>query len=220
MKAKPCFALLMLLALLCISTRAAEAGIIPGVPPNSNFEFHNQRPATMSYNATTEIFAATAIFGGPALLNPTSSFESLVSDIVGSFSLTATVDHSGNVLGGSFLLTGTSATLGILSPATLLSGNVTTGGALPIAVFQFSGDVVTLAPSVQSLIGPIGSAVLDFTSALVFTHDFTMVTPTTAPDIFLVSIPEPATALLFAAGIGLLSAWRRRGRRITSKRSA
>jgi hypothetical protein len=217
--AKHLFAL-MLVGLLGGAPGVAEAVFISVPPVGSNFKFVNIGPvgantATVIYDALTETLTASADFGPAArpasLVTATGPLLILAQDFVGTFSLTSNIDNAGTVLGGSFTLTGQSATLGILAPTTLLSGSVLDQGQSG-GILQMSGDVTLLDPILEAVVGPIGFAVLNFIGAGgSFADSFIRVTTSQSPDIFLVSqVTEPASLALFCSGLVslILVRWR------------
>ena len=200
--------------LLSPATRA-DASFIPVPPEGMNADIATRVPAFLTYNAATEVFTATASFptlASAAVLAPglISVAPIVASDIIGSFSLTATIDHLGNVLGGTFTLVGASATLGIANTE-LLAGNVSNGG-FGSGIFQLSGGLTFVDPAFGAAFGPVALALMDFTGGVApesFVSDLSTFTSSTSPDIFL--IPEPSSMLLFTLACAAFWALGRRG---------
>jgi hypothetical protein len=210
------FATVLVMEALCLSINPAKAAFIS---PDSDFELVNSSPskgpiaALDTYNAVTEAFTSTATFAGT--LNSLPAFGVVARDIDGNFSLSATIDHTGALVGvGTFTLTGQSTTLGISTPTTLLSGLVQGDGTFD-SVLQMNGAVTSINPDLQKVVGPIGSAVLEFFGLPVFgfTQSFSEPTASESPEIFLVSVPEPPSPFLFVGGILTVLAFRNRARR-------
>lgn len=201
------FATVLVIGALGLSINTAKATFIPVPPPGSLSELVNTspkgpNPALDSYNAVTEAFTSTAPFGSAtqpgSLLMPFGS--PVASDVIGNFSLSATIDHTGALVGvGIFTLTGQSTTLGISTPTTLLSGMIQGDGS-SMGVLQMNGAVTSINPDLQKVVGPISSAVLDFIGVPAFTSSFSAPTASESPDIFLVSVPEPPSEFLFVGG--------------------
>lgn len=202
-------AFLLLIALFCFWPKASSAAHIPESLSNF-FLFDDTVGANVSYTAATQNFTATAPFGpaqdGASLLEGISALTIIAHDIVGSFVLSAQINNAGTVLSGSFELTGVSPTLGITLSSVLLSGNITGddfGGAFPL---QLVGNILSIDPQLQAIVGPVDLAAIDLFIGLSpsgFEQDLSIVTPG-ATTIFLVppgAVPEPSSLILFAAGL-------------------
>jgi len=216
--------------LLLLGTEARSFAAI-AFPADFNFDLSNSNDSVMSYTAASQTFTATAAMGTtarPAILDagfPNPPF--LAGDIVGNLSLTAQlaaippIGGSTGLLGGSsFTLWGTSATLGISDPSTiLLAGKLLEFAPDVQGLSLFTAEITSIAPGLQSMIGDRSAAVvLNFVHGFVpqdFAGDFSgMHSASTSPDIYLI-VPEPAASSLFAAGVAafFLLVWRRRQRR-------
>jgi hypothetical protein len=177
-------------------------------------------PAT--YDAATETFSLSTTFGPGAFISPGFTF---IFDLIGNYDLTAHVDHSGNVLGGTFSLVGQSVLLGVPASQALISGTIT-GAAPTVSGSGFINSLVADVTYFNPLLEAFGfatptAAILSSpgmpcfcTTGISWAEDntFTLV----QPDIFgfrPVAVAEPITLPLFAIGV-LAVAWvTRKGRR-------
>jgi hypothetical protein len=148
----------------------------------------------MEYDAGTDLFTADGL---AVNLNDDGSPD-LISG--GNFSLSASIDDTGTLAGGTLSVTGTIAGLGYNS-GTLLTGNLTAfgfldGGGDPLEfLFEVTGgDAAGLYPSVAGAIltstgfGGIG----DFTTG--FTNSGT-------GNVNIAPVPLPAAVWLFVTGV-------------------
>ena len=172
-----------------------------------------------SYDAASEIFSIASPFGPGAFISTPTFFT---RDFTGTYSVTANVDHSGNVSGGTFSLFGQSTELGIPSSQELISGTITgaqnAGGGSSVNALIASIDffnplleVFTAAPTIALLSAPnMPCFCLAGTEFNVWDHDgsFSII----QPDVFgYTSVPEPATWLLLTAAVIGVGVFRSRG---------
>jgi len=200
---------------------ASQAAFIAVPPPTTSFELVNTgpggpTPANVTYDAITHVFTATAPFGSAArpatLLFPFPPLLPHNQDIVGTFDLVANIANDGTVLNGTFMVSATSPGLGIFIPATLLSGTIIDGGRSG-GILQLSGPVA-IAPNLEAVVGPTGSAVLDFIGVPDFNASFIASTASESPDIFgirLQTVPEPSTLVLTIVALVALGSRRPAG---------
>lgn len=205
MRAKRIFFSILPIIGLLLSAHVSRASFIPVPPEGTSATLSSHAGASLTYNAATEVFTATTFFPtlGSAATLSTGPSHIVASDIVGSFTVTATIDHLGNVVGGTFTLVGASATLGIASTA-LLTGNISDGGFSPAfpGLFQLSGGLTSVDPEFGAVVGRIRFAVMDYVGGVnpdLLMADVSIPTASFSPDIYLV-LPEPASILLFILG--------------------
>ena len=200
----------------------------------ATFEVFNPAPSTSNvlyaYDATTDTFSIDGTLGtagDPAVLDtfPLSSPID-VPDIVGTYSLTATVDGTGTTMGGSFSWIGESASLGIAAGSTLLAGTIESVEYFPTSIinFQIISRVDSVNAAIAALYGPVNSALIDC-AACPGSADFNLnpwsvsfgpSSPVTqTPSIYgsARALPAPTTLLLLSIGLaGLAGVTRRRER--------
>jgi len=158
-----------------------------------------------NYDATTDSLTGT----GFALQLANGGLNSIVN---GSFNLSATVDDTGALSGGTVSITGTIGSLGF-STGTLLTGNLTgfgfdaTGGALDFLFTVTGGEAATLYGANGGII--IGDS--GFSGDFVSNWNNTGGHPTFgAGQADVGAVPVPAAAWLFGSGLlGLAGAARR-----------
>jgi len=213
MKIRHLFALLALLACSLFRAGLAEASFIP-LPPNPpplgssyapNF-FTTVSAATVNYDAGAQIFTASNAFA-IGVIGVRATITPLINDIFGVFSLTANVDHTGNVSGGTYSLTGGSATLGLPAATMLMSGQILDGGYNPANNIINFLITVSANPAFESALGAsTANAVLDITlGSFDFSTTSGRQTPTTNPDVsFIASVAEPMSGALLLSGLSLL----------------
>jgi hypothetical protein len=124
--ASVCWASLALL-LLSLAPAAAHSTVIE-LPPDAQQTLWAENQccsALWAYTYATETFSfSTDITGRFLSLGSTTFIDDLGG---GAYTVTAHIDHAGNVLGGAFSWVSQSATLGILSPQIFLSGTILGG---------------------------------------------------------------------------------------------
>lgn len=207
---------LILVAMSATVTTAAPINLIP-YPPDITSVFIG-----VNYDAGTNIFTANG-FSSDLDLDGLAPPDYAL-DAFGSYSVTATVDENGELLGGSITITGeitalgfNSGTLltGIFVPGTDKFGFIDGGGEIFELTFEVTGgDVATLY---ESGIGPKrGGTIINAVNSG-FNGDLTQ---SFANDGFSGSsdtfpIPEPASMTIALLGMGFLLTghfWRRRRR--------
>jgi hypothetical protein len=185
--------------------------------------------ATATYTAATQTFSLNTVFGPGAFISTPSFFT---RDLIGDYEVLAQVDHSGNVLGGTYSLFGQSADLGIGSRQALISGTITgsrIGGdastnALVGSVDFFNPllEVFAAAPSIAILSAPnMPCFCLVGTEFNRWEHDFSA--SLIQPDVFgYTAVPEPAAWLLLGIGVlgvGVFVTRRRNGLTMSAAQS-
>jgi hypothetical protein len=187
--------LAVLLALVFTgAVQAAPLGLVQA-PPDITVGF-----LMGSYNAGT---GDLSLMGAPAQYDPTNIPGDSETVIPGLFQLNVLLDPSGNLLSGSFSVTGSVPGLAIAN-TTLLSGTIEQFGyETGTSVFEYAGTVTggELAPAYGGKFGIINNLVVPFNGD--FSQSFA-VSPTqgATADIFAVPqntnvVPEPATAAAF-----------------------
>jgi hypothetical protein len=96
---------------------------------------------------------------------PFGNASFVANDVVGYFSLSANVDSTGTVLGGTYSWVAESATLGILAGSTFMSGNVLSvefGKACSACTptFLFLANVDSMDPTLEATVGPVASLII------------------------------------------------------------
>ena len=95
---------------------------------------------------------------GPEL----SQDDDQIGHVVGTFSLTATVDDAGTLSSGWFSWVVESTTLSIGAGATLLAGDVTAVLYQPtLSGFQILADITVSDPALEAEVGPVRSALIN-----------------------------------------------------------
>lgn len=112
--------------------------------------------ALWAYTYATETFSFSTDITGRFLSLGGTAPGLFIDDLGGgAYTVTAHIDHDGNVLGGAFSWVSQSATLGILSPQTFLSGTIL--GSMPtdpgsgVAQLWASVDYTNPAIAAQTL---------------------------------------------------------------------
>lgn len=170
--------------------------------------------AATTYDAATDVFTVTSMFGRadePAAVEDLSS-TATIGHVVGTFSLTATVDDAGTLSSGWFSWVVESTTLSIGAGATLLAGDVTAVLYQPtLSGFQILADITVSDPALEAEVGPVRSALINvITSAGPYFYldpwSATFDAPqslTSSPVLFgsPLDIPEPASLALLGFGL-------------------
>jgi hypothetical protein len=170
-------------------------------------------------SGSTGSFTAT---GWPISFNVSGTSEPDYPTINGgTYSLSASITKTGLPLSGSLNVTGTIP--GLATSGTLLKGTLAQFGFAPGGgdIFEFIYNITggDLAPFYHGKTGVILTATgSGFTGS--FTTNFATNASQAASDNFIMPVPEPSSALLFMAliGIGMLSArfrWWHGGRLVT-----
>lgn len=224
----------LLTALAFLPGRAIADFITPG-DFGATFEVFNQSGATSSilyaYDSATDQFSISGPVGtaaAPAVLDAFplgAPFDA--TDLVANFSLTATVDSTGAVSGGSFSWVGQSASLGIAAGSVLLSGTIQSVEFLlsELQGFQIVSSVDSVNAQIAALYGPANSALIHCTAcsggaAFNFNPWSVDIAPrspvTQGPSIFGSdqAIPEPGSLVLFGIGLAICAMTIRRRRKV------
>lgn len=186
----------------------------------ANYQLFSGLGSYSSYDANTDAYTfesglGTASSPGQILDYPLGT-SVMIGDVVGGFSVTATVDNTGTMLSGTFAWIGGSASLGIAAGSTLLQGTIDDifFDIASTPIFQILGTVNAIDPLLGNLLGGVESILLyDFAGvSLEFFDDpwnanFAGSSFTHA-DWWLAQaqqIAEPATLLLIFPGLLLLT---------------
>ena len=219
--------LLLTLLLASLST-PGHATFISASDFGAHFRIHSSPASISSYDHALGLYTMNAAIAPARLEDYPLGGTSHVSDLMGSFSLTAAVDSTGLFTSGSYALIGGSVSLGIAAGTTLISGTLSSVNHVRQAGvntgFQSIGTIDVMDATLTALAGFADQILIyDFQpatatwSAAPWTTSFNRVPSYTGPDFFGAStaIAEPPTALLLA--IGALTWFRRRRRQIVSR---
>lgn len=220
----------LLFSLCLVSTvffhHVAQAAYIdPGDTDATFVAVTTINPSVVAYDAGSDSFTLEQTLGGAE--SPYAFFDSLAAapgsptanDFVGSFSLQATIDGAGVFSGGSFSLTGSSASLGIAADTVVLSGSLDSfynGLDDALDGVQFVSTSFAVDPSLTAVFGPLDFLLIHqcCVPAAGFGASFGPIeTSSEGPDLFgaRTSIPEPSSIALLTLGLtGLGFAARRR----------
>lgn len=217
---------IVLVSLLALVQVPAHGALI--VPPAGDMVLWTESGvAQSSYDWATETWAVASPWIGRWFNMYPETGQVNVPDVLGNYYVSARVDHSGNVLGGTFSLVLQSASLGINSPEAFLSGTILGSsassccgvGALFAAVDYFNPALANLGPipdfAILSFIGVPFAPLADSGPFNVWDQEGRIGQPWSLeviqPDIFgYVKVPEPGGISLFAAGLFALGFVRRR----------
>jgi hypothetical protein len=219
-------------ALALLFMASAHAAIAPpSLADTSFFAIRPAQSATLSYVYASETLLAVTPFGsgcecGGAKLwidGISDSFDFAhpdATDLFGTFTFQASIDHSGTMHGGSFSWSGFSDTLGV--QGTFLSGSIL-DGSTDSGSLSALGDLSYINPDFQAWLRPTSQVFIEYQAAwgsnvALFDHDFVSLTGTEAPGITGIasSVPEPSMlALLTLALVSLAfehsrASWARR----------
>jgi hypothetical protein len=172
--------------------------------------------ATQTWSFTTQITGNFLSLGSSPLIGDLGG---------GAYTVNAQVDHSGNVLGGAFSWTSSSATLGVMSPEVFLSGTILGSQASGAGVMRLWASVDYTNPALSAWTTAPNFAALSFIGGPcwlpceqpsggfnVFGQDWSG--SVIQPDIFGYKVDEPApiTMLLLTLGTLGISLLRQRRR--------
>lgn len=203
-----------------LASFGADATVIP-MPANAQqtlWAQHQSGQDPWSYTYATQTWSFTTQITGNFLSLGSSP---LIGDLAGgAYTVNAQVDHAGNVLGGAFSWTSSSATLGVTSPEVFLSGTILGSQASGLGVMRLWASVDYTNPALSGWTIAPNFAALSFIGAPcwlpceqpsggfnIFGQDGTG--SVIQPDIFGYKVDEPAPAAMFlltlaALGFGVL----------------
>ena len=180
---------------------AAPLNVILEPEPDINWGF-----GSVNYNAGADTLTVTAIAGAVNNMDAFNVVNQAISG--GTLSLTANIDGTGALLGGSFTVGGTIAAFGFNS-GTLLTGTLTAFGFPNVAPGALEFLFTATGGDAQALYGGDGAIVIGITNGYAGNWNNNFSASFSAPGDIGTVVPEPGTFALLALGVAGL-AWHRR----------